>query len=476
MEVPSPAAEWTSYKNLQKCSKKRITRCLKRLDQTPALEEAERIFGRKFESKTTAFSAGRKWICIQFLSEPKPGEEDCLAIIMRVRVPPARDNVLSDSFKKNENAGFFREQHSAKVLGEHLNGIRIPAIYHVSPWGSPLANIAGYPFMLMECVRGHKLRDILWHKGIATYSKLDTAIQDHLMSQWAALVAEISTLGSNHIGPIAAFDSVSGAGGTWGDDPTMMYQFTDCGLFTRPSHYFGFNLRRKTLELSQAIMDQHGSDQAVVTAEFLGVLVFGNILLEHFGIGDEEKQPVEFPLVHRTLTEKNILMDDEFNFVALVDLKDALTLPEELQESYAWDCWTNKHSMTKYHSMLIRAEENEKKKGHRILFPPSKVTDNKLKTAFKLYNNLGVDRLRDPIIVRKLLDLAGKPDLYEPMHYLAGCIARHWSSCYGIAAEWAHRPETGRAAYEAAERAMNPEEDDGRCADATDAGFRSQPT
>ncbi|CAG9948989.1 unnamed protein product [Clonostachys rosea f. rosea IK726] len=469
MDAQDPTT-WASYKGMTSALKKRVDPCLNRLDTTPALEEAKRIFGREFESAPT-FSAGRKWLCIQLLSKPKSSEKNGLTVILRVRIPPAREKILSEAFMRNENAGFFREQINAKVLGEHMKSIRIPKIYHVSPWGSAPAEKAGYPFMLMERMGGNKLRDILRHKKIESFSKLDTTTQDHIMAQWAAMVVEFSTLKSNLIGPTAAVDSVSDASDTCLGDPTMIYDSTDCGLFIHPSQYFAFNLKLRIDKLNKAREDQPESQPTDVTAEFLGVLVFGDILLEHFKRKDET-QLVEFPLVHRTLTDKNILMDDDFNFVALVDLKDAVFLPEELQESYAWDWWTKDNSNAKYHSMLLKAEENERKKGRALRSPLSKVTDNKLKTAFKLYNNIGVNLSNDPDIVMKLLGLVRKPDKYEPMHYLAGCVVRHWSSCYGISVDCANHPETGRVAFEDAIRAMHPEADDDRYTDSTKGGIR----
>ncbi|CAG9986561.1 unnamed protein product [Clonostachys byssicola] len=469
MDSQLPTA-WASYKGIPSALKKRVDSCFKRLDTTPALEEAKRIFGREFEPAPT-FSAGRKWLCMQLLSKPKSGEENGLTVVLRVRIPPARGEILTEAFMRNDNAGFFREQINAKVMGEHMKSIRIPKIYHVSPWGSAPAEKAGYPFMLMEHMGGNKLRDILRRKEIESFSKLDTATQDHIMSQWAAMVVEMSMLKSNLIGPAAADDSVSDASGTCLGNPTMIYDSTDCGLFTHPSLYFAFNLKERIEKLNKAREDQPESQPTDVTAEFLGVMVFGDILLEHFK-GKDETQLAEFPLVHRTLTDKNILMDDEFNFVALVDLKDAVFLPEELQESYVWDWWIKNDSNTKYHSMLLRAEENERKKGRVLHSPLSKVTDNKLKTAFKLYNNLGVNLSNDPDIVMKLLGLVRKPDKYEPMHYLAGCVTRHWSSCYGISVDCANHSETGRVAFEDVIRIMYPEADDGRYTDLANKGYR----
>jgi serine/threonine protein kinase len=171
MDAQDPTT-WASYKGMTSALKKRVDPCLNRLDTTPALEEAKRIFGREFESAPT-FSAGRKWLCIQLLSKPKSSEKNGLTVILRVRIPPAREKILSEAFMRNENAGFFREQINAKVLGEHMKSIRIPKIYHVSPWGSAPAEKAGYPFMLMERMGGNKLRDILRHKKIESFSKLD---------------------------------------------------------------------------------------------------------------------------------------------------------------------------------------------------------------------------------------------------------------------------------------------------------------
>ncbi|CAH0057252.1 unnamed protein product [Clonostachys solani] len=411
-------------------------------------------FSREFEERKNAFSAGRKWLCIQLLSKPKEGEKDGLETILRVRIPPARDRILSESFKENENTGFFRERSNARILREHVKSVRIPTIYHISPWGSPNAEKAGYPFMLMECVGGNKLKDVLRCKGIASFSNLSTAIQDHIMSQWAAAVVDLSTLRSNYIGPLATQLPISGiTSHIWWGNPAILYWSTDSQHFDRPLEYFRSGLNQRIEKLNTARVEQYGYYHTDVTAEFLGVLLFMDICRQHFENGHETPL-VGLPVVHRTLTERNILMDDEFNFVGLVDMKDALILPQELQESHVWDCWTSDDSKAKYHSMLLRAEENARKKGHEVCFPLSAVTDNKLKTGFKLYNNLGVNPPNDPAIVMKLLDLVRKPDPYDPMHYLAAAVANHWSCFYGIAAAWAHDGETGRMAFEAAVRAM----------------------
>jgi len=157
--------------------------------------------------------------------------------------------------------------------------------------------------MLLEGFYGNTLLDVEFD-----ICKLPAATQTHIMTQWTRVQAELATLTYPQIGSIC---SVSETG-----EPVIgklaaysVGEIKDPGPFSTATEYF--------TAIANASIDKQ--DPSVR----LGAHVFGDILSKTTlfeGSGS-------FPLNHMDLGTQNILVNDDFDFIAIIDWEFAQTAP-----------------------------------------------------------------------------------------------------------------------------------------------------
>ncbi|KAK8149917.1 hypothetical protein G3M48_005009 [Beauveria asiatica] len=204
-----------------------------------------------------------------------------------------------------------------KFMRQNLPAVSIPCIYAYEGPGSQLAADAGATYMLLEGFYGNTLQDVEFDM-----CNLSVAAQEHIMNQWTKVQAELATLAYPGIGSIS---SVSTTG-----EPVIDRLATasaeglrDEGPFSSAGEYFTTigDAAISKLDLSNTALQ--GSPMSFSR---LGAFVFRDII-HNTALFEDSDTDGRFPLNHMDLGTQNILIDNNFNFLAIIDWEFAQTAP-----------------------------------------------------------------------------------------------------------------------------------------------------
>lgn len=150
--------------------------------------------------------------------------------------------------------------------------------------------------------------------------------QEHIITQWTRVQAELATFTSPKIGSISSFSNTSGA--IIGELSTAPADgLANYGPFSGTTAYFTAIGQAKLAKLRNACQNSSsGENDGFAT---LGALVFLDTLqnTELFSSPDSG-EPFHFN--HMDMGTQNILVDDNFNFLAVIDWEFAQTAPWEV--------------------------------------------------------------------------------------------------------------------------------------------------
>ncbi|KAL7960498.1 hypothetical protein V8C34DRAFT_276523 [Trichoderma compactum] len=289
-----PSTRWTSFDGWDyNGMKERLQTALAKIDKSALIHHAQRIKGQEL-IMSQPLSAGQYWVCFEMVAQDKS------IVIARVRLPPHPDFPATVS---EEDAAYAIgcEGAAMEFIRLRLNAVSLPRVYACEGVESRQATIAGAPYMLIEGFYGNTLQDVEFNS-----CDLPISIQEHIIAQWTTVQAELATLAYPQIG---ATCSVSETG-----DPIIgklaAGELMNLGPFSRASDYF----------------TALGNAAANNAATRLGAYVFLDIVetTDLFGGSATEES---FPFNHMDLGTQNILVDEQFNFVAIIDWEFAQTAP-----------------------------------------------------------------------------------------------------------------------------------------------------
>ncbi|KAK4118166.1 hypothetical protein N657DRAFT_651579 [Parathielavia appendiculata] len=294
-----PSRRWTSFDGWDyNGMKERLQAALDNIDKPALLRHAERIKGQKV-IMSEPFSAGQYWICFEMIAE-----DDSL-VIARVRLP-RHPEVPATVREEDEAYGIACEVATMEFVRQGLSAIPIPRLYAYEGPGSQLAADVGAAYMLLEGFYGNTLQDVEFD-----ICNLPVATQEHIMMQWTTVQAELATLAYPQIGAVCSI-SPSGEPVIGSLAASSAAELRDAGPFSRAVEYF-------TAVANAAAGKLDSSTR-------LGALVFRDILGKTTLFGDIDTVE-QFPLNHMDLGTQNIIVDDNFNFVAIIDWEFAQTAP-----------------------------------------------------------------------------------------------------------------------------------------------------
>ncbi|KAJ8126132.1 hypothetical protein O1611_g7507 [Lasiodiplodia mahajangana] len=292
-----PSRRWTSFDSWDyNGMKERLETALGRIDKLALVRHAERIKGKKL-TMSQPFSAGQYWVCFEMIAE------DGSLIIARVRLPRHPD-ISATVTEEDEAYAIACEVATMEFIRQRLSVVSLPRVYAYEGVGSQLAAHAGAPYMLLEGFYGNTLQDVEFN-----ICNLHTTTQEHIITQWTRVQAELATLAYPQIGSIA---SISESGepiiGKLATAPAE--GLSDTGPFYSAADYFTTFGNAATTNLTIR----------------LGAFVFLDIVktTDLFGSAGTEGP---FPLNHMDLGTQNILVDKDFNFIAIIDWEFAQTAP-----------------------------------------------------------------------------------------------------------------------------------------------------
>ncbi|QYS98531.1 hypothetical protein H0G86_005710 [Trichoderma simmonsii] len=265
--------------------KERLQTAVTAIDKTALIHHAHNIKGQEL-TMSEPFSAGQYWICFEIVAEDKS------IVIARVRLPRHPDIPATVS-EEDVAYSIGCEIAAMEFVRLRLNAVSLPRVYACEGMGSQRAAIVGAPYMLIEGFYGNTLQDVEFD-----ICDLPISTQEHIIAQWTNVQAELATLAYPQIDAIC---SVSETG-----DPIIgklaAGELMKLGPLSRAFDYF--------TALGNAVANN--------TTTRLGAFVFLDIVetTDLFGRSVTEEF---FPFNHMDLGTQNILVDEHFNFVAIID-------------------------------------------------------------------------------------------------------------------------------------------------------------
>jgi hypothetical protein len=151
--------------------------------------------------------------------------------------------------------------------------------------------------------------------------------QERIITEWTLIQAELSTFSFPQVGSISHFSKDNNSEPTIGPLAFAPAEhFPSSGPFPTSEQYFTalasarYTTTRNKLSSSDGLSE---SDRFSV----LGTFVFCDIVSSTDLFKDKE---LSFPLNHMDMGTQNILVDDEFNFLAIIDWEFAQTAPVQV--------------------------------------------------------------------------------------------------------------------------------------------------
>ncbi|KAL2891241.1 Phosphotransferase enzyme family protein [Ceratocystis lukuohia] len=305
-----PSARWTSFANWDyNHLHERLHYILGVIDKPALIRHAESIKGQKF-TMSEPFSAGQNWICFEMV-----GQDDGSLIIARVRLPRHPDYPFPISDAEKQYA-LECEVSTMRYVRCRLPDIPVPEVYAYEGPASPLAASVGAVYMLIQGFYGNTLFDMY-----PDIRDLPNSTQRHIMRQWTSVQALLATVTDPKIGSVVSFtehgDPVIGElanAATEGLSPR--------GPFVNAHDYFSAIAKAAFLRVSRVASE--GDDGPELHFQRLGAYIFREIVQTTQLFRPSMPQ---YCFAHRNLTMHNILVDADFNFVAIIDWEGAQTVP-----------------------------------------------------------------------------------------------------------------------------------------------------
>ncbi|XEV01762.1 hypothetical protein FSHL1_007049 [Fusarium sambucinum] len=298
-------------------------------------QHAELVTGQKCKL-SEPFSAGQYSVCFELVAE-----DDSL-IIARVRLP-RHPTVSSNVTEEDEQYQIQCELATMRYVAQKIPQLKVPSIYAYEGPESQRALDVGAPYMLIQGFYGNSLNDLVYGEtaqGVRTgFYCLSGAEQEHIITQWTAVQAMLATLTGPQIGSICDITE-SGEPVIGRIASAAMENIFPQGPFQNAAHYFtaaGMGALRRAAEYDDTPRDQPDLYS-------LGAIVFLDIV-RHTPLF---KSDGPYPLCHMDMHMGNILVDDDLNFMAIIDWEFAQTLPwQAISYPRPFPLWSSDESIEK---------------------------------------------------------------------------------------------------------------------------------
>ncbi|KND91973.1 hypothetical protein TOPH_03289 [Tolypocladium ophioglossoides CBS 100239] len=303
-----PSERWTSFDDWNYDGmKERLEGFMASINKKSLTAHAEAVLNSPL-SMSDAFSAGQYWCCFELVAP------DSRLIIARVRLPKHPNSSASDA---DEEYLIQCEAATMKFVQANVATIPVPTLYACEMPGSPRAAEAGAAYILIEGFYGNAVQDI----NHSIYD-LPNSTQERLIAQWTSFQAELAAFTFPRIGSISQFSPDTGA--TVGKLATASADsLAIAGPFQSGRDYL--------VAVAEARLNQelHRKNSDSETDDFtaLGFLVFRNIVRDT-NIFKGDQGPFHFN--HMDMGIQNILVDDDFNIIAVIDWEFAQSAPWEV--------------------------------------------------------------------------------------------------------------------------------------------------
>ncbi|PVI04277.1 hypothetical protein DM02DRAFT_586500 [Periconia macrospinosa] len=312
---PPPSARWASFEGWDyNGMKQRLELFMDTIHKPALLDHVERISGKK-ANMSEPFSAGQYWCCFEFILD------DQNLIIARVRLPRHPDS-NENMTEEAELYAIQCEVETMEFLQHNSTTVPAPKLYAYEPPGSQQAVAVGAGYMLIEGFYGNTLEDVKFD-----VCDLPINTQEHIIAQWTSIQAELATFSFDRIGSISHYSQEEKGVVTVGHLASAVAErFPSGGPFTTSQQYFEAVGEAR---YRSALKDASESDEGDASDRFcvLGAFIFCDIVARTTLFNDETKS---FHLNHMDMGTQNILVDDDFKFLAIIDWELAQTAPVQV--------------------------------------------------------------------------------------------------------------------------------------------------
>ncbi|KAL7816781.1 hypothetical protein V8C44DRAFT_263466 [Trichoderma aethiopicum] len=321
-----PSTHWQSLNDHPSPQNHHLSTFLSTINKNPLINHASEILGSP-ASMSTAFSAGHYWCCFELTTTSSSSDDSFL--IARIRLPQHPENKHSDD---EEEYLMQCEVATMAFLVETIKSIPMPKLYAYEPPSSTRAADVGAAYMLIQGFYGNTLQDV----NLNIYN-LPITTQEHIYAQWTSFQTELSTITFPQIGSIAHFSKKTGP--TIGPMSTSPLEHLPTpGPFKATHEYFaaiadGFiaealqKQRHSSSPTEYDNDDTNGTQQSNTRYALLGPLIFKAIV---HNTPLYKSTRTRFPLVHMDMGTQNLLVDDDYNIIAVIDWEFAQSAPWEV--------------------------------------------------------------------------------------------------------------------------------------------------
>ncbi|KAK1250800.1 hypothetical protein MKX07_005355 [Trichoderma sp. CBMAI-0711] len=262
------------------------------------------------------FSAGQHWCCFELVAP----DDESRFLIARVRLPKHPENIMSVPDEADEYL-IQCEVATMKFLQAKVTAVPIPRLYAYEAPGSARAIAAGAAYMLIEGFHGNSLQDV----NLNIYN-LPISTQEHIFAQWTTFQAQLAALTFPRIGSISHFSQETGP--VIGPMATSWLEHLPSpGPFDSTWAYFAAvaeGFVAGALQSKQSAEDDESESSYTNRFAILGPLVFQSIVRDT-DIYQGDQGP--FPLTHMDMGAQNLLVDDDYNLIAVIDWEFAQSAP-----------------------------------------------------------------------------------------------------------------------------------------------------
>ncbi|KAH6624982.1 hypothetical protein B0J18DRAFT_479693 [Chaetomium sp. MPI-SDFR-AT-0129] len=303
-----PSKRWASFDDWNYGElRQRLEGFMASINKTALTEHASVVLGSP-ASMSKTFSAGQYWCCFELVAP------DDRFLVARVRLPKHPESNATDA---DEEYLIQCEVATMKFLRANSRTVPLPTLYAYEAPGSVRAINAGATYMLIEGFYGNSLQDI----DHSIYN-LPVSTQEHIFAQWMSFQAELATFTFPQIGSISQYSTDTG--------PIIgaIASSSNDGLPSAGPFHSGWDYFVAVSEglVAQALQRKRSGMENSQFAT-LGPLIFRNIVRDT-EIFKGSQGPFHFN--HMDMGMQNILIDDDFNFVAVIDWELAQSAPWEV--------------------------------------------------------------------------------------------------------------------------------------------------
>lgn len=307
-----PSARWQSYEGWDyNGMKERLEEVMASINKSAFLKHVENIT-QKEAKMSELFSAGQYWCCFEFIME------DQSLVIARVRLPrhPDSDGLVT---AESESYAIQCEVSTMSYLQNSSFRVPLPKLYAYGPPGFTEAREVGACYMLIEGFYGNTLQEVQ-----PDICGLPMEAQEHIIGQWTSNQAELAICTFPTIGSIPQFSGEIYAETTIGRlGAAAAERFRTLGPSNTSHEYFTALGEARYITALKEASEAEETDKFVA----LGTYIFRDIVARTELFKDSS---LSFPLNHIDMGTQNILVDDEYNFPAIIDWEFARTAPVQV--------------------------------------------------------------------------------------------------------------------------------------------------